>query len=88
MKENLKQTLSFGGVLNRDEIEQIAGAFELRKFRPGDRFLYQNKRSSELAFVDQGIMRTYITWRQRCILYAVINSRWIYRAFTRTCRLL
>jgi hypothetical protein len=59
MKENLKQTLDFGGLLNSAEIDQIAEVFELHKLKPGDHFIIQGKSSIELGFVDKGIMRLY-----------------------------
>jgi CRP-like cAMP-binding protein len=61
MKENLIQTLGFGGLLNQDEIRQIAEEFEFRPVKAGDHFIVQDSRSSELAFIDHGIMRAYIS---------------------------
>lgn len=55
------QTLQFGGLLNPDEIEHIAEVFELRKLKSGDHFIKQDKRSAELGFIDQGIIRAYIS---------------------------
>ncbi len=61
MKENLIQALNFGGLLNQDEIEHAAEVFTLRKLKSGDHFICQGKRFSELAFIDAGVLRVYLS---------------------------
>lgn len=48
-------------MLNPGEIEHVAEVFKFRKLKSGDHFIEQNKRSAELAFVEFGIMRDYIS---------------------------
>lgn len=61
MNDNLVKTLNFGGLLSQDEIEQISGFFELHKLKSGEHFIQQEKYASEMGFVDNGIMRVYIS---------------------------
>jgi CRP-like cAMP-binding protein len=58
--KNLSQALSFGGILNDEEITYITGCFEEQLCRPGDHFFTPGQISDRLGFVDAGIFRVYI----------------------------
>jgi len=58
--KNLSQALSFGGILNDEEIAYITGCFEERLCKAGDHFFAPGQISDQLGFVDTGIFRVYI----------------------------
>jgi CRP-like cAMP-binding protein len=61
MTESLSKSLAFGGVLNAAEISKVADAFELRHLKAGDHFIEHYQRGSEMAFIDEGVARVYIS---------------------------
>lgn len=57
--EKLKAALSFGGILTKENIEEIISYFEERELRAGMDFSTVGKVSDEIGFIDTGVVRTY-----------------------------
>ncbi|AWW28771.1 hypothetical protein DN752_00715 [Echinicola strongylocentroti] len=57
--EKLKHALEFGGILSKDDIDTVAGSFQLKMLNPGDHFHRIGKVANEIAFVDHGAIRVY-----------------------------
>lgn len=58
--DNLGKALSFGGILNTDEIELITNHFKIKPLKAGEHFFKPGDVADELGFVDNGIFRVYI----------------------------
>jgi CRP-like cAMP-binding protein len=61
--ENLRKALSFGGVLNPDEIAGITSHFVPQQLRPGEHFLAPGGISDQVGFISAGVCRMYIVGR-------------------------
>ncbi len=61
MKQALIQTLCFAGILSIEEATKIAASFNPKNLKSSEHFIVQDKKSAELAFINDGIMRAYIT---------------------------
>ncbi|OOQ61692.1 Crp/Fnr family transcriptional regulator [Mucilaginibacter pedocola] len=59
--ENLKRALSFGGILGEGDIEEITADFTVHHLKPGQHFITPGEVSGQLAFVDEGVFRIYVT---------------------------
>lgn len=57
--EKLKAALSFGGILTKENIEDIISHFEEKELQAGMDFSAIGKVSNEIGFIDSGIIRTY-----------------------------
>ncbi|MBZ4192612.1 Crp/Fnr family transcriptional regulator [Niabella beijingensis] len=57
--EKLRSVLSFGGILSKDAIEQVAAHFKRRLLKTNDHFQEVHKTAREIAFVENGILRVY-----------------------------
>ncbi|HEY5370937.1 MAG TPA: Crp/Fnr family transcriptional regulator [Hanamia sp.] len=57
--EKLKAALGFGGILTKENIEDIIFHFEEKELQAGMDFLKMGKVSNEIGFVDSGVVRTY-----------------------------
>lgn len=57
--QKLKAALSFGGILTKENIEDIIFHFEERELQAGMEFLAMGKVSNEIGFIDSGAIRTY-----------------------------
>ena len=57
--ERLHIALSFGGILHKQEIDEIITHFEIRELHAGDDFLRLGNVSNELGFINKGIVRIY-----------------------------
>lgn len=57
--EKLKSALSFGGILTKENIEDIIFHFEEKQLQAGTDFLTMGKVSNEIGFIDSGVVRTY-----------------------------
>lgn len=57
--EKLKAALSFGGILTKENIEDIISYFEEIELRAGIDFSTIGKVSNEIGFIDTGVVRTY-----------------------------
>ena len=57
--EKLKAALSFGGILTKENIEDIISYFEEKELRAGIDFSTIGKVSNEIGFIDTGVVRTY-----------------------------
>ena len=62
--EKLKAALSFGGILAKEDIEEITSCFEIRDLGPGMDFSTMGKVSNEIGFIDTGVIRTYSVGEQ------------------------
>ncbi|MCR8558981.1 Crp/Fnr family transcriptional regulator [Mucilaginibacter sp. BJC16-A38] len=58
--DNLAKALTFGGILNADEIERITVAFEVKVLKAGEHFYKPGDIADKLGFVDSGVVRVYI----------------------------
>ncbi|MDP9081689.1 MAG: Crp/Fnr family transcriptional regulator [Bacteroidota bacterium] len=58
--DNLAKALTFGGILNTDEVERITGSFTARVLKAGEHFFKPGDIADELGFVDSGVFRIYI----------------------------
>jgi CRP-like cAMP-binding protein len=56
----LRLALTFGGILNPDEIGRITAAADIRSLKPGDHFFQPGEIADKLGFVDSGVFRVYI----------------------------
>ena len=57
--DKLKAALSFGGILMKENIEDIISYFEEKELRAGMDFSTMGKVSNEIGFIDTGVVRTY-----------------------------
>lgn len=57
--ENLKQILSFGGILSKDDIEYVASHFKNKNLKTDEHFQEFGKIANEIAFVEKGVLRVY-----------------------------
>jgi len=57
--EKLKAALSFGGILTKENIENVISYFEVKELPAGMDFLTFGKISNEIGFIDSGVVRTY-----------------------------
>lgn len=57
--EKLKAALSFGGILMKENIEDIISYFKEKELPAGMDFSTIGKVSNEIGFIDTGIVRTY-----------------------------
>jgi CRP-like cAMP-binding protein len=57
--EKLCAALSFGGILTKEEIDDIILHFEEKQLQAGKEFLSIGKVCNEIGFVDSGIIRGY-----------------------------
>ncbi len=57
--DKLKAALSFGGILMKENIEDIISHFEEKELRAGMDFSTMRKVSNEIGFIDTGVVRTY-----------------------------
>ena len=57
--ENLKSVLCFGGILNKEEIIEVASFFRYSKLKTEEHFQKPDKIAREIAFVETGIARVY-----------------------------
>lgn len=57
--EKLKSALSFGGILSKTDIENVAAHFKSRQLKAEEHFQDFHKIANEIAFVESGIMRVY-----------------------------
>ncbi len=57
--QKLKAALSFGGILTKENIEDIIFHFEEKELQAGMEFLAMGKVSNEIGFIDSGAIRTY-----------------------------
>ena len=57
--EKLKAALSFGGILTKENIENVISYFEVKELPAGMDFLTLGKISNEIGFIDSGVVRTY-----------------------------
>jgi len=57
--EKLKSALSFGGLLTKENIEDIIFHFEEKELQAGEDFLKIGKVSNEIGFIDSGVVRMY-----------------------------
>jgi CRP-like cAMP-binding protein len=55
----LQKALAFGRILSPKDIELALGEYETRALRSGDFFLTMGQTAKEIAFVSEGILRTY-----------------------------
>ena len=58
--ENLRSALTFGGILNPDEIEHITAVTVVHLLKAGDHFFTPGEIADKLGFVDSGVFRVYI----------------------------
>ena len=59
MKDKLKATISYGGILTEEELNYVLPFYEKLILNPGDEFLSIGQISNRVGFVDQGILRVY-----------------------------
>ena len=57
--EKLKAALSFGGILTRENIEEIISYFDEKVLEAGMDFSAIGKVSDEIGFIDKGVVRAY-----------------------------
>ena len=57
---NLAQALTFGGILNTDEIDRVLRASAVKTLRAGEHFFKPGDIADQLAFIDAGVFRVYI----------------------------
>ncbi|HLW38976.1 MAG TPA: Crp/Fnr family transcriptional regulator [Brumimicrobium sp.] len=57
--EKLKSVLSFGGILSKNDIDNVASHFKDRKLNAEEHFQEFHKIANEIAFVESGILRVY-----------------------------
>jgi CRP-like cAMP-binding protein len=57
--EKLKAALSFGGILTKENIEDIISHFDEKELEAGMDFSAMGRVSNEIGFIDTGIIRTY-----------------------------
>ena len=57
--EKLKSALRFGGILLKDDIEEIVSHFQVRTLEGGMHFSESAKIANEIGFIDSGIFRSY-----------------------------
>jgi hypothetical protein len=57
--EKLKAALGFGGILAKENIEDVISYFEEKELRAGTHFSTIGKVSHEIGFIDTGVVRTY-----------------------------
>jgi CRP-like cAMP-binding protein len=57
--KKLKLVLSFGGILSKPDIDNIASHYRNRLLKAGEHFQEFHKIASEIAFVENGILRVY-----------------------------
>lgn len=58
--EKLKAALSFGGILTKENIEDIISYFDEKELHAGMDFSAIGKVSDEIGFIDTGVVRTYV----------------------------
>jgi CRP-like cAMP-binding protein len=58
--ENLRRALTFGGILNPDEIDRITFAAIVHVLKPGEFFFQPGDIADKLGFVDYGVFRVYL----------------------------
>lgn len=59
--EKLKYALEFGGILSKEDIQEIFLQFKSKKLKASEYFHPMHKTANEIAFVEQGILRVYAT---------------------------
>jgi CRP-like cAMP-binding protein len=59
--EKLRSALAFGGILTPEDIDLVTSQFEMRALKQDEYFQELGKTTSEIAFVDKGILRLYGT---------------------------
>lgn len=57
--EKLKAALSFGGILTKENIEDIISYFDEKELPAGMDFSSIGKVSNEIGFIESGVVRTY-----------------------------
>lgn len=57
--EKLKAALGFGGILTKENIQNVISYFEEKELPAGMHFSAIGKVSNEIGFVDTGVVRTY-----------------------------
>ena len=57
--EKLKAALSFGGILTKENIDDIISYFDEKELEAGMDFSIFGKVSNEIGFIDTGVVRTY-----------------------------
>jgi len=57
--EKLRAALHFGGILTKENIEEIVSCFEEKKLQPGMDFSSIGEVSNEIGFINSGVLRTY-----------------------------
>lgn len=57
--EKLKAALGFGGILSREDIDNVAAHFKNRKLKASEHFQGVQKIANEIGFVESGILQGY-----------------------------
>ncbi len=61
MMEKLRSTLGFGNILSKDDIALFSAAFQERKLQAADYLKHSGAKSTEIAFIHEGILRIFKT---------------------------
>jgi CRP-like cAMP-binding protein len=58
--DNLRLALTFGGILNPDEIDRITAPAVIHSLKAGEHFFMPGDIADKLGFVDHGVFRVFI----------------------------